>query len=90
MRKNLIPTDQIAGLINSVHSTLSDLGNEVAEVSLCVPAVAADARFIPTTSFVLNSAIGQNAQTAFTVRAGLSVGQYRVRWKLASDFDDSF
>jgi predicted transcriptional regulator len=40
VRKNLISTDQIAGLINSVHSTLSGLGNEVIEEPPRVPAVS--------------------------------------------------
>ena len=40
VRKNLIPTDQIAGLINSVHLTLSGLGNPpVIEEPPRVPAV---------------------------------------------------
>ena len=40
VRKNLIPTDQIAGLINSLHSTLSGLGNEFVEEPPRVPSVS--------------------------------------------------
>ena len=38
-RRNPVPTDQIAGLINSVHSTLRGLGNEVVVEPPRVPAV---------------------------------------------------
>src|SRR5205823_13686234 len=40
VRKNFISTDQIAALINSVHSTLSGLGNEVVEEPPRIPAVS--------------------------------------------------
>src|SRR3981081_1228280 len=86
VRKNLIPTDQIAGLINSVHSTLRDLGNPpVIEEPPRVPAVSVR-RSVYADSLLCIDCVhkGQMLKRHLQVRHGLSVAQYRMRWKLPS------
>ena len=86
VRKNLIPTDQIAGLINSVHSTLSGLGNEVIEEPPRVPAVSIRRSVRPDHIICIECGykvkmIKRHLQS----RHGLSVSQYRTGWRLSSD-----
>jgi predicted transcriptional regulator len=88
VRKNLIPTDQIAGLINSVHSTLSGLGNPpVVEEPPRVPAVSVRRSVRPDYIICIDCGYkGQMLKRHLQVRHGLSVAQYRMRWKLPSDY----
>jgi predicted transcriptional regulator len=87
MRKNLIPTDQIAGLINSVHSTLSGLGNEVIEEPPRVPAVSIRRSVHPDHIICIECGYkGKMIKRHLQSRHGLSVSQYRTRWKLSSDY----
>jgi predicted transcriptional regulator len=85
-RKNLVPIDQIAGLINSVHSTLSGLGNEVVEEPPRVPAVSV--RRSVHADYIICIECGYKGKMLkrhLQSRHGLSVTQYRSRWKLSSD-----
>jgi predicted transcriptional regulator len=87
VRKNLIPTDQIAGLINSVHSTLSGLGNEVVEESPPVPAVSVRRSVRP--DYIICIDCGYQAKMLkrhLQSRHGLSVIEYKRRWNLSSDY----
>jgi len=87
VRKNLIPTDQIASLINSVHSTLSGLGNEVVEEPPRVPAVSV--RRSVHADYIICIECGHKGKMLkrhLQSRHGLSVTQYRSRWKLSSDY----
>src|SRR3979490_1309633 len=87
VRKNLIPTDQIAGLINSVHSTLSGLGNEVVEEPPRVPAVSV--RRSVHADYIICIECGYKGKMLkrhLQSRHGLSVAQYKTRWKLPSDY----
>ena len=83
VRKNLIPTDQIAGLINSVHSTLSGLGNDVVKEPPRVPAVpvrrSVHADYIVCIECGFK---GKMLKGHLQSRHGLSVAEYRIRWKL--------
>src|SRR5258707_13556838 len=86
VRKNLIQTDQIAGLINSVHSTLSGLGKEVVEEPPRVPAVSV--RRSVHADFIICIECGYKGKMLkrhLQSRHGLSVAQYKLRWKLSSD-----
>ena len=87
VRKNLMPTDQIASLINSVHSTLSGLGNDVVKEPPRVPAVSirrsAQADYIICLDCGFK---GKMLKGHLQSRHGLSVGQYKSRWKLSSDY----
>jgi predicted transcriptional regulator len=86
VRKNLIPTDQIAGLINSVHSTLSGLGNEVVEEPPRVPAVTVRRSVRPDYVICIECGYkGQMLKRHLQSRHALSVDQYRKRWNLPSD-----
>src|SRR4029077_15050401 len=86
-KKNLIPTDQIAGLINSVHSTLSGLGNDIVKEPPRVPAVpvrrSVHADYIVCIECGFK---GKMLKGHLQSRHGLSVGQYKSRWKLSSDY----
>jgi predicted transcriptional regulator len=87
VRKNLIPTDQIAGLINSVHSTLSGLGNEVVEESPPVPAVSVRRSVRP--DYIICIDCGYQAKMLkrhLQSGHGLSVIEYKRRWNLSSDY----
>jgi predicted transcriptional regulator len=87
VRKNLIPTDQIAGLINSVHSTLSGLGNEVVEEPPRVPAVSVRRSVRPDHIICIDCGYkGKMLKRHLQSRHGLSPLQYRLRWKLSSDY----
>ena len=87
VRKNLITTDQIAGLINSVHSTLSGLGNEVVEEPPRVPAVSV--RHSVHADYIICIECGYKGKMLkrhLQSRHGLSVTQYRSRWNLSSAY----
>src|ERR1700730_15326875 len=87
VRKNLIPTDQIAGLINSVHSTLSGLGNEVVEEPPRVPAVSVRRSVRPDHIICIDCGYkGKMLKRHLQSRHGLSVIQYKTRWNLSSDY----
>jgi predicted transcriptional regulator len=87
VRKNLIPTDQIGSLIASVHSTLSGLGNEVVEEPARVPAVSI--RRSVHADYIICIECGYKGQMIkrhLQLKHGLSVAQYKTRWKLSSDY----
>ena len=87
VRKNLIPTDQIAGLINSVYSTLSGLGNEVVEEAPPVPAVSVRRSVRPDHIICIDCGYkGKMLKRHLQSRHGLSVVQYKRRWNLSSDY----
>jgi predicted transcriptional regulator len=87
VRKNLIPTDQIAGLINSVHSTLSGLGNEVVEEPPRVPAVSVRRSVRPDHIICIDCGYkGKMLKRHLQSSHGLSVSQYKFRWNLSSDY----
>ena len=87
VRKNFISTDQITALINSVHSTLSDLGNEVVEEPPRIPAVSVRRSVRP--DYIVCIECGYKAKMLkrhLLSRHGLSVAEYRTRWNLSSDY----
>src|SRR6266403_2828578 len=87
VRKNPIPTDQIGTLIASVHSTLSGLGNEIVEEPLRVPAVSV--RRSVHADYIICIECGYKGKMLkrhLQSRHGLSVAQYKTRWKLPSDY----
>src|SRR5437764_15288926 len=87
VRKNFIPTDQIAGLINSVHSILSGLGNEVVEEPPRVPAVSVRRSVRPDHIICIECGYrGKMIKRHLQSRHGLSVAEYRSRWNLTSDY----
>ena len=87
VRKNLIPTDQIGGLIKSVHSTLSGLGNEVVEESPPVPAVSVRRSVRPDHIICMDCGYkGKMLKRHLQSKHELSAVQYRLRWSLSSDY----
>src|SRR5438477_6561633 len=86
VRHNSIATDQISGLIHAVHSTLNGLGNEAIEEPPRVPAVSVRRSVRPDHIICIECGHkGQMLKKHLQSRHGLSVSQYRLRWKLASD-----
>ena len=87
VRKNLVPIDQIAGLINSVHLTLARLGNEVVEEPPRVPAVSIRRSVHADYIICLECGYkGKMLKRHLQSGHGLSVSEYRSRWKLSSDY----
>ena len=87
VRRNPIPTDQIGGLITSVHSTLSGLGNEVVEEPPHVPAVSVRRSVRPDHIICIDCGYkGKMLKRHLQSRHGLSVIQYKLRWNLSSDY----
>jgi predicted transcriptional regulator len=87
VRKNLVSTDQIAGLINSVHLTLAGLGNEVVEEPPRVPAVSVRRSVHADYIICLECGYkGKMLKRHLQSGHGLSVSEYRSRWKLSSDY----
>src|SRR5947207_3906579 len=87
VRHNSIATDQISGLINVVHSTLTSLGKEVVEEPPRVPAVSVRSSVRPDHIICIECGYkGQMLKKHLQSRHGLSVPEYRSRWKLASDY----
>jgi predicted transcriptional regulator len=87
VRKNFIPTDQLGGLINAVHSTLSGLGNEVIEEPPRVPAVSVRRSVYPDYIICIDCGYkGQMLKRHLQSRHGLSVDQYKRRWNLSSEY----
>ena len=87
MRRNPIPTDQIGGLITSVHSTLSGLGNEVVEEPPRVPAVTVRRSVRPDYIICIDCGYkGKMLKRHLQSKHGLSADQYKRRWNLPSDY----
>src|SRR5205814_9115741 len=87
VRHNPIATDQISGLINAVHTTLSSLGNEVVEEPPHVPAVSVRRSVRPDYIICIDCGYkGKMLKKHLQSKHGLSVSEYRLRWKLRSDY----
>src|SRR6266480_1128050 len=87
VRHNSIATDQISGLINAVHSTLNGLGNEVVEEPARVPAVSVRRSVSPDYIICIECSYkGKMLKKHLRSKHGLSISQYKLRWKLASDY----
>ena len=87
VRKNPFPTDQIGSLIASVHSKLSGLGNEIVEEPPRVPAVSVRRSVHPDYIICIDCGYkGQMLKRHIQSRHGLSVDQYKRRWKLSSEY----
>ena len=87
VRKNPTPTDQIGSLIASVHSTLSGLGNEVVEEPARIPMVSVRRSVHPDYILCIECGFkGQMIKRHLQLRHGLSVAEYKTRWKLPSDY----
>src|SRR3981081_3131429 len=87
VRKNPIPPDQIGSLIASVHSALSGLGNEIVEEPDRVPMVSV--RRSVHADYIICIECGYKGQMIkrhLPLLHGLSVAEYKTRWKLPSDY----
>jgi predicted transcriptional regulator len=83
VRRNQMPTDQIANLISTVHNSLIQLGKPVDEVVDRTPAVPL--RRSVTREYVICLDCGWRGQTLgrhLTIRHGLQREEYRRRWNL--------
>jgi predicted transcriptional regulator len=84
--KNSVPVDQVAGLIATIHQTLSGLGNAEPTPASLVPAVPV--RRSVQRDYVVCLECGFRAKTLrrhLRMHHGLEVGAYRARWKLPTD-----
>jgi len=87
VRHNSVSPDQISGLINAVHSTLTSLGKNVADEPPRVPAVSVRRSVRPDHIICIECGYkGKMLKKHLQSRHGLSVPEYKSRWKLASDY----
>ena len=86
VRHNPVAADQIPGLINAVHSTLTSLGKDVVDELPRVPAVSVRRSVRPDHIICIDCGYkGKLLKKHLRSKHGLSVTQYKLRWKLASD-----
>jgi len=86
VRHNSVSPDQISGLINAVHSTLTSLGKNVADEPPRVPAVSVRRSVRPDHIICIECGYkGKMLKKHLQSRHGLSIREYKLRWKLASD-----
>jgi predicted transcriptional regulator len=86
VRHNSVSPDQISGLINAVHSTLTSLGKNVADEPPRVPAVSVRRSVRPDHIICIECGHkGKMLKKHLQSKHGLSVTEYKLRWKLASD-----
>jgi len=87
VRRHPLSTEQIPELISSVHSTLSGLGKETIEEHPRVPAVSV--RRSVRADYIICIECGYKGKMLkrhLQSRHGFSANEYRVRWKLSSDY----
>jgi predicted transcriptional regulator len=86
VRHNSVSPDRISGLINAVHSTLTSLGKNVADEPPRVPAVSVRRSVRPDHIICIECGHkGKMLKKHLQSKHGLSVTEYKLRWKLASD-----
>src|SRR5689334_16648482 len=87
VRHNSVSPDQISGLINAVHSTLTSLGKNVADEPPRVPAVSVRRSVRPDHIICIECGYkGKMLKKHLQSRHGLSITEYRSRWRLLSDY----
>ena len=87
VRRNQVPPDQLASLISTVHTALSNLGKLATEAVVeRTPAVSIRRSVHRDYVICLDCGWkGQMLRRHVTTAHGLSVEQYRARWSLTSD-----
>jgi predicted transcriptional regulator len=86
VRQNSIAVDQLAGLIATVHRTLSDLGQSAPEPVALVPAVPIKRSVQHDHVVCLECGFrGHTLRRHLRVAHGLEPAAYRGRWKLSAD-----
>lgn len=87
VRRHPISTEQIPGLISSVHSTLSSLGKEFIEQPPRVPAVSVRRSVRPDYIICIECGYkGKMLKRHLQSKHGFSANEYRGRWKLSSNY----
>ena len=84
LRKNTVPVDQVAALINDIHQTLAGLGSEEPERTPAVPIK----RSVRKASIVCLECgkTGKMLKRHLSSAHGLGVKDYRARWGLPADY----
>ncbi len=81
---NTVPVDQVPALINDIHQTLAGLG---VEDPVLTPAVPIKRSVRKATIVCLECGkVGKMLKRHLSTSHGLSVKEYRDRWKLPSDY----
>ncbi len=84
LRKNTVSVDQVPALINDIHQTLAGLGVEEPDRT---PAVPIKRSVRKATIVCLECGkVGKVLKRHLSTSHGLSVEEYRARWKLPSDY----
>ena len=84
LRKKTVPIDQVLALINDIHQALAGLGTEQPDLTPAVPIK----RSVRKATIVCLEC-GKSAKMLkrhLSTSHGLSVKEYRDRWKLPSDY----
>jgi len=83
LRRNPLPTDQLASLVSTVHEALGNLGKAPEPVAERTPAVSIRRSVQRDVVVCLDCGWrGHTLRRHLMARHGLSADQYRVRWSL--------
>jgi predicted transcriptional regulator len=87
VRRNQVAAGDLSALISTVHQALGRLGTPVAEPEIAqTPAVPIRRSITPNAVICLDCGWrGQMLRRHLTTAHGLSIEQYRARWKLAAN-----
>jgi predicted transcriptional regulator len=87
VRRNQVPPDQLASLISTVHHSLGGLGKPAAKAVVeRTPAVTIRRSVHHDYVVCIDCGLkGQMLRRHLTTAHGLSIEQYRARWKLPAD-----
>lgn len=84
LRKNAVPVDQALALISDIHQALAGLGSEDHNLTPAVP-IKRSVRKATIVCLECGRS-GKMLKRHLSVAHGLSVNEYRVRWKLSADY----
>ena len=84
LRKNTVPVDQVPALISDIHQTIAGLGIKQPDLT---PAVPIKRSVRKATIVCLECGkVGKMLKRHLSTSHGLSVKEYRERWKLPADY----
>ena len=84
LRKNAVPVDRVPALISDIHQALAGIGSEDSDLTPAVP-IKRSVRKATIVCLECGRS-GKLMKRHLSVAHGLSVNEYRARWKLPFDY----